>query len=111
MVLFFTTLPTWSCSPSLPGALLLAGGQQTRHGPACPEAPARTHGRVPVALQIRCMLNIWGVILYLRLPWITAQAGIGGCPWGTMAAGMGRRPRGLPAVPGPVGAICPLPQP
>lgn len=34
--------------------------------------------------QIRCMLNIWGVILYLRLPWITAQAGIGGCcssPW------------------------------
>lgn len=24
------------------------------------------------------MLNIWGVILYLRLPWITAQAGIGG---------------------------------
>uniref|UniRef100_A0A3Q3ESG7 Amino acid permease/ SLC12A domain-containing protein n=1 Tax=Labrus bergylta TaxID=56723 RepID=A0A3Q3ESG7_9LABR len=27
--------------------------------------------------QIRCMLNIWGVILFLRLPWITAQAGIG----------------------------------
>uniref|UniRef100_A0A3Q2R2Y0 Solute carrier family 12 member 3 n=1 Tax=Fundulus heteroclitus TaxID=8078 RepID=A0A3Q2R2Y0_FUNHE len=27
--------------------------------------------------QIRCMLNIWGVILYLRLSWITAQAGIG----------------------------------
>uniref|UniRef100_A0A3Q0RJE9 Solute carrier family 12 member 3 n=1 Tax=Amphilophus citrinellus TaxID=61819 RepID=A0A3Q0RJE9_AMPCI len=27
--------------------------------------------------NIRCMLNIWGVILYLRLPWITAQAGIG----------------------------------
>ncbi|XP_057270439.1 solute carrier family 12 member 3 isoform X5 [Pezoporus wallicus] len=26
--------------------------------------------------MIRCMLNIWGVILYLRLPWITAQAGI-----------------------------------
>uniref|UniRef100_A0A8C9G0D5 Solute carrier family 12 member 3 n=1 Tax=Pavo cristatus TaxID=9049 RepID=A0A8C9G0D5_PAVCR len=39
-------------------------------------APAHTHGRVPIALQIRCMLNIWGVILYLRLPWITAQAGI-----------------------------------
>lgn len=39
------------------------------------------------------MLNIWGVILYLRLPWITAQAGIGGCPpqprqgGGTMAPG------------------------
>uniref|UniRef100_A0A8D0AWI3 Solute carrier family 12 member 3 n=1 Tax=Sander lucioperca TaxID=283035 RepID=A0A8D0AWI3_SANLU len=27
--------------------------------------------------RIRCMLNIWGVILFLRLPWITAQAGIG----------------------------------
>uniref|UniRef100_A0A3Q2DLS3 Solute carrier family 12 member 3 n=1 Tax=Cyprinodon variegatus TaxID=28743 RepID=A0A3Q2DLS3_CYPVA len=27
--------------------------------------------------EIRCMLNIWGVILYLRLSWITAQAGIG----------------------------------
>uniref|UniRef100_A0A8C9FYA2 Solute carrier family 12 member 3 n=1 Tax=Pavo cristatus TaxID=9049 RepID=A0A8C9FYA2_PAVCR len=64
------------CSPSPPGALLLVGGQQTQHGPACPEAPAHTHGRVPIALQIRCMLNIWGVILYLRLPWITAQAGI-----------------------------------
>uniref|UniRef100_A0A3Q3XMT6 Uncharacterized protein n=1 Tax=Mola mola TaxID=94237 RepID=A0A3Q3XMT6_MOLML len=32
---------------------------------------------VSIFLQIRCMLNIWGVILYLRLPWITAQAGIG----------------------------------
>uniref|UniRef100_A0A8C3V4B7 Solute carrier family 12 member 3 n=1 Tax=Catharus ustulatus TaxID=91951 RepID=A0A8C3V4B7_CATUS len=30
----------------------------------------------PLSPQIRCMLNIWGVILYLRLPWITAQAGI-----------------------------------
>ncbi|CAK6969968.1 solute carrier family 12 member 3 [Scomber scombrus] len=28
-------------------------------------------------VMIRCMLNIWGVILFLRLPWITAQAGIG----------------------------------
>lgn len=35
----------------------------------------------PLSSQIRCMLNIWGVILYLRLPWITAQAGIGECPW------------------------------
>uniref|UniRef100_A0A452RRY3 Solute carrier family 12 member 3 n=1 Tax=Ursus americanus TaxID=9643 RepID=A0A452RRY3_URSAM len=31
-------------------------------------------------VMIRCMLNIWGVILYLRLPWITAQAGIGEFP-------------------------------
>ncbi|XP_062922828.1 solute carrier family 12 member 3 isoform X1 [Mobula hypostoma] len=27
-------------------------------------------------VMVRCMLNIWGVILYLRLSWITAQAGI-----------------------------------
>ncbi|KAI9522154.1 hypothetical protein NQZ68_038790 [Dissostichus eleginoides] len=27
-------------------------------------------------LGIRCMLNIWGVILFLRLSWITSQAGI-----------------------------------
>uniref|UniRef100_A0A3B5R7K9 Solute carrier family 12 member 3 n=1 Tax=Xiphophorus maculatus TaxID=8083 RepID=A0A3B5R7K9_XIPMA len=32
---------------------------------------------IQCANKIRCMLNIWGVILYLRLPWITAQAGIG----------------------------------
>ncbi len=28
------------------------------------------------SFQIRCMLNIWGVIMYLRLPWITSQAGL-----------------------------------
>uniref|UniRef100_A0A8C6P502 Solute carrier family 12 member 10, tandem duplicate 1 n=1 Tax=Nothobranchius furzeri TaxID=105023 RepID=A0A8C6P502_NOTFU len=28
-------------------------------------------------VMIRCMLNIWGVILFLRLTWITSQAGIG----------------------------------
>eukprot|EP00795_Rhopilema_esculentum_P014716 gene14716-5814_t len=26
---------------------------------------------------VPCLLNIWGVILYLRLPWLTGQAGIG----------------------------------
>ena len=26
---------------------------------------------------IRCLLNIWGVILYLRLSWVVGQAGIG----------------------------------
>lgn len=44
------------------------------------------------------MLNIWGVILYLRLPWITAQAGIGECPLkekGCMSAGI--------LVPNPLG--------
>uniref|UniRef100_A0A8C1VPU1 Solute carrier family 12 member 10, tandem duplicate 3 n=1 Tax=Cyprinus carpio TaxID=7962 RepID=A0A8C1VPU1_CYPCA len=29
-----------------------------------------------LGVMIRCMLNIWGVIMYLRLPWITSQAGI-----------------------------------
>ena len=24
-----------------------------------------------------CLLNIWGVMLYLRLPWVVGQAGIG----------------------------------
>uniref|UniRef100_A0A8C1RGS3 Solute carrier family 12 member 10, tandem duplicate 3 n=1 Tax=Cyprinus carpio TaxID=7962 RepID=A0A8C1RGS3_CYPCA len=27
-------------------------------------------------VHIRVMLNIWGVIMYLRLPWITSQAGL-----------------------------------
>ncbi|XP_070785891.1 solute carrier family 12 member 10, tandem duplicate 1 [Enoplosus armatus] len=27
-------------------------------------------------VMVRCMLNIWGVILFLRLSWITSQAGI-----------------------------------
>uniref|UniRef100_A0A4W4FNC3 Solute carrier family 12 member 10, tandem duplicate 1 n=1 Tax=Electrophorus electricus TaxID=8005 RepID=A0A4W4FNC3_ELEEL len=27
-------------------------------------------------VMIRCMLNIWGVILFLRLSWITSQAGV-----------------------------------
>ncbi|OXB54213.1 hypothetical protein ASZ78_013974 [Callipepla squamata] len=44
--------------------------------------PGRASAPEPVrfgwvkGVMIRCMLNIWGVILYLRLPWITAQAGI-----------------------------------
>ncbi|NWS62965.1 S12A3 protein, partial [Chunga burmeisteri] len=46
------------------------------------EEPGRAPALEPVrfgwvkGVMIRCMLNIWGVILYLRLPWITAQAGI-----------------------------------
>ncbi|XP_052652538.1 solute carrier family 12 member 3 [Harpia harpyja] len=53
---------------------------------AGPEEATGEPGRAPVpepvrfgwvkGVMIRCMLNIWGVILYLRLPWITAQAGI-----------------------------------
>ncbi|KAL2093167.1 hypothetical protein ACEWY4_010479 [Coilia grayii] len=41
-----------------------------------PQAEPTRFGWVQ-GVMIRCMLNIWGVILYLRLPWITAQAGIG----------------------------------
>lgn len=26
---------------------------------------------------VRCLLNIWGVILFIRLPWVIANAGIG----------------------------------
>lgn len=26
---------------------------------------------------VRCLLNIWGVMLFLRLSWVVAQAGIG----------------------------------
>ncbi|NXF29203.1 S12A3 protein, partial [Nyctibius bracteatus] len=53
---------------------------------AGPEEAAGELGKAPApepvrfgwvkGVMIRCMLNIWGVILYLRLPWITAQAGI-----------------------------------
>lgn len=28
-------------------------------------------------LQVRCVLNIFGVMLFLRLPWVVAQSGIG----------------------------------
>uniref|UniRef100_A0A8C5FHP9 Solute carrier family 12 member 10, tandem duplicate 1 n=1 Tax=Gadus morhua TaxID=8049 RepID=A0A8C5FHP9_GADMO len=30
----------------------------------------------PFDVSVRCMLNIWGVILFLRLSWITSEAGI-----------------------------------
>ncbi|XP_008433393.1 solute carrier family 12 member 3-like isoform X2 [Poecilia reticulata] len=29
-----------------------------------------------IGVKMRCMLNIWGVIMFLRLSWITSQAGI-----------------------------------
>lgn len=28
---------------------------------------------------MRCLLNIWGVMLFLRLSWVVAQTGIGRC--------------------------------
>ena len=27
--------------------------------------------------QVRCLLNIWGVMLFIRLTWVVGQAGIG----------------------------------
>ena len=29
---------------------------------------------------IRCLLNIWGVMLFLRLTWVVGEAGIGEVP-------------------------------
>ncbi|XP_075948583.1 solute carrier family 12 member 10, tandem duplicate 1 isoform X1 [Anarhichas minor] len=44
------------------------------------ESPAKGKGPVRfgwvTGVMVRCMLNIWGVILFLRLSWITSQAGI-----------------------------------
>lgn len=28
-------------------------------------------------VQVRCMLNIWGVMLFIRLSWVFGQAGWG----------------------------------
>lgn len=30
-----------------------------------------------LCVQVRCMLNIWGVMLFIRLSWVFGQAGIG----------------------------------
>jgi hypothetical protein len=30
-----------------------------------------------VGVLIRCVLNIWGVMLFLRLSWVVGQAGVG----------------------------------
>ncbi|KAM7366435.1 hypothetical protein PAMP_015873 [Pampus punctatissimus] len=46
------------------------------------ESQAAPNEKAPVrfgwvtGVMVRCMLNIWGVILFLRLSWITSQAGI-----------------------------------
>ncbi|XP_032813619.1 solute carrier family 12 member 3-like [Petromyzon marinus] len=51
------------------------GGEDGDADETAPEPELIRFGWVK-GVMIRCMLNIWGVILYLRLPWITAQAGI-----------------------------------
>uniref|UniRef100_A0A672HZ25 Solute carrier family 12 member 3 n=1 Tax=Salarias fasciatus TaxID=181472 RepID=A0A672HZ25_SALFA len=55
------------------------GGDSSQEDEDQPEEPSSQPARFGwiQGVMIRCMLNIWGVILYLRLPWITAQAGIG----------------------------------
>ncbi|XP_030609324.1 solute carrier family 12 member 3-like [Archocentrus centrarchus] len=49
------------------------GGSEESQGPQ-EQTPTRFGWFVGV--MVRCMLNIWGVILFLRLSWITSQAGI-----------------------------------
>lgn len=33
--------------------------------------------RFLILLQVRCLLNIWGVMLFMRFSWVVGQAGIG----------------------------------
>uniref|UniRef100_A0A8C9G033 Solute carrier family 12 member 3 n=1 Tax=Pavo cristatus TaxID=9049 RepID=A0A8C9G033_PAVCR len=63
-------LPDPQCSNGLPDTEEGAGE------PSSAPAPEPVRFGWVKGVMIRCMLNIWGVILYLRLPWITAQAGI-----------------------------------
>lgn len=43
----------------------------------CTLFPWSPHSNSPSYLQVRCMLNIWGVMLFIRMSWIVGQAGIG----------------------------------
>uniref|UniRef100_A0A6Q2XXM5 Uncharacterized protein n=1 Tax=Esox lucius TaxID=8010 RepID=A0A6Q2XXM5_ESOLU len=65
----------WSCSPA--EMSYTSTSERTISHPQTHRNT--THLKVIVmwdTLQVRCMLNIWGVILFLRLSWITSQAGI-----------------------------------
>ncbi|XP_076039527.1 bumetanide-sensitive sodium-(potassium)-chloride cotransporter-like isoform X2 [Oratosquilla oratoria] len=57
--------------------VLVEGGAEDDAGPASGGAPAEgsKQGWIKGVL-IRCLLNIWGVMLFLRLSWVTGQAGI-----------------------------------
>uniref|UniRef100_A0A8C8R6S2 Solute carrier family 12 member 3 n=1 Tax=Pelusios castaneus TaxID=367368 RepID=A0A8C8R6S2_9SAUR len=61
--------------PGLYLALIYLSSEDGGEGGGKPPGEPVRFGWVK-GVMIRCMLNIWGVILYLRLPWITAQAGI-----------------------------------
>ncbi|XP_038004227.1 solute carrier family 12 member 3 isoform X3 [Motacilla alba alba] len=63
-------------SNGLPEAGSEAGLEEAEGEPGRDSVPEPVRFGWVKGVMIRCMLNIWGVILYLRLPWITAQAGI-----------------------------------
>ncbi|NWV05190.1 S12A3 protein, partial [Ptilonorhynchus violaceus] len=63
-------------SNGLPEAGLETGLEEAEGEPDRASVPEPVRFGWVKGVMIRCMLNIWGVILYLRLPWITAQAGI-----------------------------------
>ncbi|XP_063266655.1 solute carrier family 12 member 3 [Prinia subflava] len=63
-------------SNGLPEAAPEAGLEEAEGEPGGDSMPEPVRFGWVKGVMIRCMLNIWGVILYLRLPWITAQAGI-----------------------------------
>ncbi|XP_038598481.1 solute carrier family 12 member 2 [Tachyglossus aculeatus] len=46
-------------------------------GPAGPDAKGLVKFGWVKGVLVRCMLNIWGVMLFIRLSWIVGQAGIG----------------------------------
>ncbi|NXD77862.1 S12A3 protein, partial [Halcyon senegalensis] len=64
------------CDPQRSNGLPEAGPEEVPGEPGRAPMPEPVRFGWVKGVMIRCMLNIWGVILYLRLPWITAQAGI-----------------------------------
>ncbi|KAM6409164.1 solute carrier family 12 member 3 isoform 2-T2 [Rhynochetos jubatus] len=62
--------------PQRSGGLPENGTEEAEGEPGKPPVSEPVRFGWVKGVMIRCMLNIWGVILYLRLPWITAQAGI-----------------------------------
>uniref|UniRef100_A0A3P8WX30 Solute carrier family 12 member 10, tandem duplicate 1 n=1 Tax=Cynoglossus semilaevis TaxID=244447 RepID=A0A3P8WX30_CYNSE len=85
---YTSTLPRWQ-RRSRPSLEVLRkttdAGNTSRSGSVSnlPDSELQDSGRKPPArlgwmtgVMLRCMLNMWGVILLLRLSWITSQAGI-----------------------------------
>nr|CAI5860667.1 unnamed protein product [Callosobruchus analis] len=61
------TLPTKTPPPTSP----------TANGKAVNEVDGQIKFGWIQGVLVRCLLNIWGVMLFLRLTWVVAQAGIG----------------------------------